>query len=333
MSGLLAGGNFIVDYVKQIDVFPAEQTLANISGETTGTGGSPYNILLDLAKLGADFTLQAIGRVGSDEPGRLILEDCRAHGIDASRVQVMSDQPTSYTLVMSVKATGRRTFFHQRGANAFLTADDFDFTTPTARHFHLGYLLLLDGLDTQDAEFGTAAARVLAMAKQAGMTTSIDLVSEDSGRFSRIVPPALRHCDIIFMNEFEASRASGIPLVQDGELVPGRVARIRETLETPGLLVLHWAEGAAACQVDGSVAWQGSVQMPPEAIASVVGAGDAFAAGFLLGHLRGENTQESLRLGVCCAASCVMGPSCTDGVLSETECNALGERYGYRVMP
>ena len=44
-SGVLAGGNWIIDQVKMIDVYPQREQLANIAGPTiTGTGGSPYNI-------------------------------------------------------------------------------------------------------------------------------------------------------------------------------------------------------------------------------------------------------------------------------------------------
>ena len=52
-SGILAGGNWIIDQVKIIDVYPKHEQLANIYGQSQGTGGSPYNVLLDLAKMGA----------------------------------------------------------------------------------------------------------------------------------------------------------------------------------------------------------------------------------------------------------------------------------------
>ncbi len=59
-SGILAGGNWIIDQVKMIDVYPQREQLANITGATvTGTGGSPYNLLINLAKLGADTPLAA----------------------------------------------------------------------------------------------------------------------------------------------------------------------------------------------------------------------------------------------------------------------------------
>ena len=47
--GILAGGNWIIDLVKMIDVYPQRDSLANIATQSQGTGGSPYNILVELA--------------------------------------------------------------------------------------------------------------------------------------------------------------------------------------------------------------------------------------------------------------------------------------------
>jgi sugar/nucleoside kinase (ribokinase family) len=148
--GILAGGNWIVDRPKIIDVYPVQDSLANILRETSSNGGSPYNVLIDLARLQAPFPLFAVGLVGEDPAGEYILRDCRAHGIDTRQLRICKEAPTSYTDVMTVQSTGRRTFFHQRGANAFLGAADFDFAESSARIFHLGYLLLLDRLDQAD---------------------------------------------------------------------------------------------------------------------------------------------------------------------------------------
>ena len=110
-SGLLAGGNWIIDQVKMIDVYPGHEQLANISGQSQGTGGSPYNVLLDLAKLGASFPLVGAGLVGQDALGEYIIDDCRSHNIDPSFISVSPGTSTSYTDVMTEIEGGRRTFF------------------------------------------------------------------------------------------------------------------------------------------------------------------------------------------------------------------------------
>src|SRR5207247_9933175 len=80
-SGVLAGGNWIIDQVKLIDVYPQPEQLANIRSQAQGTGGAPYNVLVDLARLGVSFPLFAAGLVGRDALGQRILEDCRKRKI------------------------------------------------------------------------------------------------------------------------------------------------------------------------------------------------------------------------------------------------------------
>src|SRR5438105_4350996 len=152
--GLLAGGNWIIDQVKLIDVYPQPEQLGNIRGQSQGTGGAPYNVLIDLAKTGAPFPLLGAGLVGKDPLGHQILEDCRQHKIDVRHLGATADAPTSYTDVMTEQRHGRRTFFHARGANALWRGDHLDFDKAKPRIFHLGYLLLLDALDEPDAKFG-----------------------------------------------------------------------------------------------------------------------------------------------------------------------------------
>ena len=157
-NGLLGGGNWIIDQVKMIDVYPQLEQLANIRGQSQGTGGAPYNVLVNLAKLGADFPLYGAGLVGKDALGDLILADCSRHKIDTKYLRSTSAAATSYTDVMTEQANGRRTFFHYRGANALWRGEDLDFKKIKARIFHLGYLLLLDSLDEPNGTYGTKAA-------------------------------------------------------------------------------------------------------------------------------------------------------------------------------
>jgi len=68
--GLLAGGNWIIDQVKMIDIYPQPEQLGNICSQSQGKGGAPYNVLIALAKSGAPFPLFAAGMVGDDALGQ-----------------------------------------------------------------------------------------------------------------------------------------------------------------------------------------------------------------------------------------------------------------------
>jgi sugar/nucleoside kinase (ribokinase family) len=333
-QGILAGGNWIIDQVKIIDIFPPRESLANIRSQSQGTGGAPYNVLIDLAHLGADFPLYAAGRVGKDALGEVILADCRQHGIDTRFLKPTPEAHTSYTDVMTEQGNGRRTFFHYRGANVFWQAEDLDFTKVKALIFHLGYLLLLDALDQPDPKFGTKAARLLAAAQAAGLKTSVDVVSEHSDRFSRIVTPALRHVDYCILNEIEAGNTTGFEVrLPDGRLDTVALRHAAGALLQSGvrdLVVIHFPEGGFARTRKGDDFWQPSVNLPEHFVAGTAGAGDAFCAGVLLGLHRGWELDRCLQAGVCVAAASLSDPTCTAGVKSLTACLKLGKKYGYQ---
>lgn len=330
-NGLLAGGNWIIDQVKMIDVYPQLEQLTNIRGQSQGTGGAPYNVLVGLAKSGAPFPLMAAGLVGQDALGQEILTDCRRHDIDVRHLGATSKAPTSYTDVMTEQGQGRRTFFHARGANALWQGASLDFARTKARIFHLGYLLLLDALDQPDAKFGTKAARLLAAAQEAGIKTSVDVVSEDSDRFARIVNPALQHVDYCILNEIEAAKTTGFKVRQaEGKLDTVALRHAAGALLQQGvreLVVIHFPEGAFARTRTGEDFWQSSLKLPADYIRGTAGAGDAFCAGVLLGLHEGWDLQRCLLTGVCIAAASLSDATCTHGVKSLGASLALARKY------
>jgi len=330
--GLIAGGNWIVDHVKIIDAWPQQDTLANILGQTDANGGSPYNILVDLAKMGADFPLEAVGLVGDDADGRLIRAECAALGIKTDALQSTPRAATSYTDVMSVQSTGRRSFFHQRGANALLGPEHFDFSGTRAKHFHLGYALLLDRLDGLIG--GVPGMQlVFAAAHAAGLTTSLDCVSESSDRFASVVTPVLPDIDVLFANDFEAEKITGIALRRADRLDRAATETAARRLIELGVrtwVVLHCPEGACAMSRAGEIVWQGSLNVPRSAIRGAAGAGDAFAPGVLWGWHEGRALAWSLGLGVGAAAACLRHPTCSGSIPKREEIETLGAVWGYR---
>ena len=333
--GLLAGGNWIVDQVKMVDVYPLRDRLANILDKTAqGSGGAPYNVLVDLAKVGVEFPLWAAGLIGKDPFGAYILNDCQTHQVDTKYLAVTTEADTSYTDVMTERTDGHRTFFHYQGANALWTGKDLDFRKVPAKLFHLGYLLLLDGLDQEDFRFGTKAARLLSAARDAGLKTSVDVVSEDGDRFAKVVVPALKYVDYCILNEFEAGKITGFKVRQpDGKLDTVAARHAAGTLLQHGvkeLIVIHFPEGAFARTRKGEDCFQSSVKLPEKWVAGTAGAGDAFCAGVLLGLHEGWELKKSLQTAVCMAAACLSHPTCTQGMTPLAECMALGQKYGYR---
>lgn len=332
-NGILVGGNWIMDQVKLIDVFPEEEKLVNIFTESSCNGGSAYNVIMGLVKLQADFPLSGVGLVGDDEKGERIISHCRSLGINTAQISKTAEAHTSYTDVMSVKSTGKRTFFHQRGANALLDIEHFDFSASQDKIFHLGYLLLLDKLDIIEADGTTRGSQVLKNAKAAGLITTVDIVSERSDRFKDVVSPSLPYIDYLFVNEYEAGKITGIDTTMDGNIILKRCYEAAHRIIEMGVkqwVILHFPTGVIAVSKDGQVHYQPSINMPAEKIAGASGAGDAFAAGVLTGIHHDKDITECLNLGVCAAASSLFEPTSSDGILPSAECLKLAQLFGYR---
>lgn len=330
--GVLAAGNWLIDHVKTLDAWPEQDALVNIVARTAGNGGGPYNVLKDLAKLGAPFPLSGIGLVGDDADGRAIIADCHAHGIDLAQLHTTTAAPTSYTDVMTVRSTGRRTFFHDRGANALLTPEHADFSHTSAKLFHYAYLMLLDALDAPGADGKPRAAEMFAAARAAGLKTSLDCVSAHADRFRATVVPVLPLIDVLFANDYEAELVTGEALGRGPALDRPAVERAVRTLIALGVrewAVVHFPEGACAASAAGEILWQPAVRVPPTAIAGTAGAGDAFAAGVLYGRHEEWPMARALELGVCTAAASLYHPTCSESVKPAAECLALGERLGF----
>lgn len=334
-SGLLAAGNWIVDTTKIVNVYPEQDTLANILSQERNNGGGAFNLTVDLARLGAPFPLAGLGLVGDDANGAWVRAECDRHGINADLIQTHPTAGTSYTDVMSVASTGRRTFFHQRGANAHLAPEHFPWDRIRTRLFYLGYLLLLDSLDAPDPEHGTRATRVLAAAGQHGLYRVVDIVSAAEADYSTI-KPALRHTDLLICNEHEAQQVTGVTVRDSaGRLAPENLAVAARALIACGVrdwVVIHMPEGALACAEDGPIIRQPSVRLAPNQLKGANGAGDAFAAGLVFGRHQGTPMAESLRDGVCSAAACLQHSTTSGGLRPLAECRAFGDTCGYRPL-
>lgn len=330
-NGILAGGNFITDYVKLIDAWPEQDTLASIRSETMSNGGGPYNILKDLAAMVPQLPLEACGLVGEDANGDWILDDCRSAGIDVGQMHRTSKANTSYTDAMTVANTGRRTFFHQRGANALLSPEHFDFSKSNARIFMLGFLMLLDNLDAIDEEGVTGAAKVLRKAREAGMITAVDCVSEPGETFKHVVLSALAETNLLFINEFEIGQVIGREVPAERSAMEEAALELAShAVREDTQVIVHAVTGGVVANRNGLLASHPSLALPDSEIAGATGAGDAFASGFLLGVHEGLSTEECLRYGACAAAMSLRDPTPSGGIMSLKDCLELGERYGWR---
>jgi len=332
-NGIAIAGNLIVDYVKMIDTYPKKGMLCNILAKSQSVGGCAPNTLGCIAKMDPSVPLSCHGCIGDDDAGQFIQDFLKENHIDTKGVHVKEGQMTSFTDVMTVQATGERSFFQAAGANAGYNLDDMDFELIAQnRILHMGYALLLDSFDESDPEYGTVMAKALAKAQKMGVKTSMDVVSEDGERFARIVKPSLKYCNYFIANEIEGGKVAGIePRNEAGELDREALKEICQALMQEGvaeLVVLHAPEGGCYLTKDGKCGFVPSLKLPAGYIKGSVGAGDAFCAATLYGIYKEYPIEETVKLANAAAAANLSAPDSISGLRPVAEILKLAEMYG-----
>ena len=206
MRKVVAAGSILVDKINEIGAYPKAGELTQIRARSRVPGGLVSNTGCDIRILDPGIPVAAFGAVGDDDDGRFAVAELKRRGLDTAGV-VVKPTATSFTDVMSVPG-GERTFFTYPGASAEWGYDDFPFEKIEAGDLVLlGYFLLLAKVDAGDG------LRILKELKRIGAETAIDLVSENSDRYS-LVRECLPYVDNLIVNEIEAARLAGI----DGDL-------------------------------------------------------------------------------------------------------------------
>ena len=91
---------------------------------------------------------------------------------------------------------------------------------------------MLEKMDESDAEYGTVMAHFLKDLQQAGIMTSIDVVSDTRGLFAEKVIPALRYTDNAIMNELESCGVSGLaPRDENGKINKENIKKTMEIIK------------------------------------------------------------------------------------------------------
>ena len=191
MKGIAVAGTLLIDKINTIESYPNVGELTQIRGVKRSVGGLVPNVGIDLKKIDENLTVKAVGLIGNDDDGEFIKRVLSENGIITESIKTC-EVNTSFTDVMSISG-GQRTFFTFVGASANFGADDVDIDGLDVEMLHLGYFLLLDKIDGGDG------LKLLKKAKEKGIKTSIDLVSENSDRYS-LVLPCLAYTDNLIVN-------------------------------------------------------------------------------------------------------------------------------------
>lgn len=307
MEGIALAGNILVDKINEIKAYPREGELTKIVGLKKSVGGCVPNVGIDLKKIDKELKVYAIGKVGDDEEGEFVNEVFSQNGLDTTLLSVVPDEKTTFTEVMSVTG-GQRTFFTYAGADGKLALEDIDFEKISPKMLHLGYFLLLEKID------GGEGVKILEEASKRGILTSIDLVSENSDRYS-IVVPCLPHTDYLIINEVEAGGITGLsPEKKNLEAIAEKLMKMGVRQK----VIIHMRDMAVCLSKDGFTK-VGSLEVDSSMIKGTTGAGDAFCAGALYALYCGKSDKEVLEFASSAAAVSLRSADATSGLMSEDE--------------
>jgi sugar/nucleoside kinase (ribokinase family) len=227
---------------------------------------------------GTRHPVRFIGRVGDDTLGRTLVSELEDAGVDA-RVQMSG---RTGAIVILVDAAGERTMITDRGAAAELEPIDPDWLAG-ADWAHLplyGFTAAASRAALLDA------ARTLA---ERGVPVSLDLssVATMRGLGADILADIIAHVGpaVVFANADEAALAS--------ELGVHPAAAAVYVVKRGGDPVVVYIDGHRD---------EVPVERVPDVLDST-GAGDAFAAGYIVAALGGASARESARAGSTLAMS------------------------------
>jgi adenosine kinase len=272
-----------------IDEARAEQIYAAMGPAVESSGGSAANTIVGVASFGARAAF--VGKVNDDELGRTFAHDIRSAGV-AYDTPPASEGPSTARCYIMVTPDGERTMNTYLGAAQDLHPNDIDEgqVASAAVTYLEGYLW-----DPPHAK--EAFVKAAGIAHKAGRHVALTLsdafcVDRYRTEFLDLIRKGI--VDIVFANErelhslYETADFDSAVKVLRGEAKLAVVTRSEK-----------------GCVVVSAKAVEAVAAEPVEQVADVTGAGDLFAAGFLVGLARGKDHRTAARLGGLAAAEVI----------------------------
>ena len=300
---VLSLGIYVVDVLgRPIDQFPEKGKLALFDELEIHTGGCANNVAIALTRLG--ISAGAMGKVGTDAFGDLILQTLIDNGVDTAGMQQDANTGTSFSFV-AVASDGERTFYHYIGANGELSEADLNWEIlKNTKILHIAGALVMPRFD------GAPMANVLREAKALGITTSLDTAYDATGKWMETLEPCLPYVDMFMPSIVEAQHLTG--LSDYGEIT--RFLRDNYGLHT---IVIKMGENGSYASTPEAEYF---ARAYPVNAVDATGAGDAYVAGFLAGTVMDWDLKATAELASATGAACVTAIGTTAGIqnLEET---------------
>ncbi|MCR5074128.1 MAG: carbohydrate kinase family protein [Clostridiales bacterium] len=293
---VLCVGEMLADIiVRTVDEVPFRNDTQQVDEITIRSGGDANNNAINLAILG--HQVRYMGRLSTDVLGDFLLENAQNYGIDM-RYAARSETPQTKSLIL-INAAGDRTFLQIPGTSREFCFGDCD-------------LRALDGIDVLQiggalhltAFDGAGCAELLREAKQRGITTTMDITTDRSGRWKGILDPCFPYLDYFLPSVEQAAMVSGKETPEEiaEYFLQQGVRNVAVKLGSRGSYFQNSREAFyAGCYRDLD-------------IAETTGAGDAFCAGFLTGVGEGLDPAGCITLATACSSFVIQAVGATAGM-------------------
>ncbi|HZC72680.1 MAG TPA: sugar kinase [Jatrophihabitans sp.] len=288
--------------------------LLRLGGELSlSIAGAESNLAIGLARLSHDVAW--IGRVGDDELGQLVLRTLRAEQVDVRAAHIDADRPTGLLLFEPrIADTVRVAYYRSGSAGGAIAAED------VLPHLRSGLRLLhvtgvTAALGPQAVDAVNAAVK---HARALGAQVSLDINYRSqlwpADRAREVLRPLAAQVDLLFASDDELRLVAPDPGADTA-------ASARQLLDSGVTTVVlkRGADGALAHTAAGEL----RVAARAVPVVDVVGAGDAFAAGYLSGHLDGRNVAGCLDRASVVAAFAVAQRGDWEGLPTRAELHLL----------
>ncbi|MGW2860296.1 sugar kinase [Streptomyces sp. NPDC001205] len=285
--------------------------LADVPAFARTIGGAESNVACALAAAG--HTAKWVSRVGADGFGDHLVEAIGSYGVDVRAVRRDPDRPTGiyFRTADDRAADGHEVLYYRAGSAASAMSP----ATVPHRDLWAGRVLHLSGITAALSEDCLALMRELLTRRPGRPLVSFD-VNYRPGLWRdaagpRVLLDLARGADLVFVGEDEAESAWGLRGAE----------AIRHALPEPEVLVVKLGRGGAVLLERADP--EGTLVRPPVVdVVAPVGAGDAFAAGFLSATLRGLPVRDRIRHGHLMAAAVLTVP----GDLTQPPARAHADR-------
>ncbi len=299
MSRFVCAGNAVLDIVvRPVDRFTFG-TSCHVQDIELRLGGNGASTAFTLGRLGMPVRLLA--PVGRDAFGEYLVNKLRSAPVNLDCLEYTA-APTATSAVL-VHPSGERALLHRPGASAEGFAGEFEPARwfAGASHLHLGTPFAVPRLRPRTGE-------LLRLAREAGLTTSVDTQWDSAGRWMADLAPCLPFTGLLFANADEARMLTG-----NGD--PAAAAARFFELGVQEVVLKLGKEGCAL------FTRQGERRFPAYTVPVVdtTGAGDCFVGAFLAALGRGRPREEAARFANAVAALSIQQLGAVEGLLSWEE--------------